>query len=173
MKRAIIIGTRPDRTEQLRNCLDSINTNIPIITVDCDGYEVGKLKWVLDNTDLDEFIFLQDTVEVKNPKFIDIALALPQSVSICNHPSLFGCYLGKYKRAILEQMDLPEIKTKLQSVEYEMQIGLDYAKFEKPFPLFDDLHNVDNFVDKFGHMVMKIENDYLIKYKSVWNRKML
>jgi len=173
MKKAIIIGTRPGRKEQLQNCLSSIITDVPILIVDCGGYEVGKLKWVLNNTDLDEFIFLQDSVEVKNPKFIDIAFALPQSVSICNYPRLFGCYLGKYKRLVLEKMNLPDIKDKLGSVEYEMQIGLDYSKFEEPFELFDDLHNVENFVDKFGHMVMKIENDYLIKYKSVWNREML
>jgi hypothetical protein len=70
-------------------------------------------------------------------------------------------------------MSLPDIKDKLGSVEYEMQIGRDYCKFEKPFELFDDLRNVDNFVEKFGHKVMKIENDYLIKYKTIYNRNLL
>jgi hypothetical protein len=170
MKQAIVVGTRPDRKDQLKNCLNSLNTSYDVLTVDCDGYEVGKIKWVLNNTDLDEFIFLQDTIEVKNPRFIDICFALPQSVSICNYPFLFGCYLGKYKRSVLEKMSLPEIKDKLGSVEYEMQIGLDYCRFEKPFELFDDLEDVDNFVEKWGHKVMKIENDYLIKYKTCYNR---
>ncbi len=171
--KAVIIGTRPDRTEQLQNCTNSFNTSYKVIIVDCDGYEVGKLKWVLNNTDIDEFIFLQDTVEVKDPRFIDICFARPESVSICNYPSLFGCYLGKYKRSVLAKMNLPDIKDKLGSVEYEMQIGRDYYKFEKPFELFDDLRNVDNFVEKFGHKVMKIENDYLIKYKTIYNRNLL
>lgn len=173
MKKAIIIGTRPDRKEQLRNCLNSFTTPYDILIADCDGYEVGKLKWVLEKTDIDEFIFLQDTVEVKDAKFIEMCFFLPQSVSICNYPALFGCYLGKYKRSILEKMNLPDVKDKLGAVEYEMQIGLDYSKFEIPFILFDDLNNVDNYVDKWDHKVMKIENDYLIKYKSVWNRSML
>jgi hypothetical protein len=173
MKQAIIIGTRPDRKEQLQNCLNSFTTDHDILIADCDGYEIGKIKWVLNNTDIDEFVFLQDTIEVKNPKFIDICFALPQSVSICNYPFLFGCYLGKYKRSVLEKIDLPDIKDKREAVEYEMQLGLDYCRFERPFELFDDLHNVDNFVEKFGHKVMKIENDYLIKYKSIWNRSML
>lgn len=173
MKQAIVIGTRPDRQEQLDNCIDSFHTRYEIEIVSCEGYEVGKLKWVLENTKFDEFIFLQDSIEIKNPRLFDLCFAIPQSVSICNYPSLFGCYLGKYKRSILEQMALPDINSKLQSVEYEMQIGSDYSKFEKPFELFDDLSDVDNYVEKFGRKVMKIENDYLIKYKSIWNRSMI
>jgi len=172
-KQAVVIGTRPDRKEQLRNCLNSFTTPYDILIADCDGYEVGKLKWVLEKTDIDEFVFLQDTVEVKDPRFINICFALPQSVSICNYPSIFGCYLGKYKRSVLEKMNLPDVKDKLGAVEYEMKIGQDYSKFETPFVLFDDLNNVDNFVEKWGKKVMKIENDYLIKYKSIWNRSML
>lgn len=172
-KQAVVIGTRPDRKEQLQNCLNSFTTPYDILIADCDGYEVGKLKWVLKKTDVDEFIFLQDSVEVKDPKFIEMCFFLPQSVSICNYPFFFGCYLGKYKRSVLEKMDLPDIKNKKEAVEYEVQIGIDYAKHEIPFALFDDLHNVDNFVEKWGKKVMKIENDYLIKYKSIWSRDMI
>lgn len=174
MKKVIVIGTRPDRTEQFKNCFDSLSgSKHHILKVDCDGYEIGKIKWVLDHTDIDEFVFLQDSVEIKDPKFIEMCFFLPQSVSICNYPFFFGCYLGKYKRSVLEKMDLPDIKNKKEAVEYEAQIGIDYAKHEIPFALFEDLHNVENYVEKWGHKVMKIENEYLIKYKSIWNRFMI
>ncbi|MCC7571151.1 hypothetical protein KO465_07500 [Candidatus Micrarchaeota archaeon] len=174
VKKAIVIGTRPDRKDQLENCLSSIKTDYPVLVVDCDGYEMGKIYWTLLNTDVDEFIFLQDTVEIKNNDLFKICFEdFDKSVSICNSPRMFGCYMGKFKRSILERMALKPTQTKLSSVEYEMQIGDDYSNFEMPIKLFDNLGKTDKFIEKWGHKVMVIENEYLIKYKSIWNRNML
>lgn len=174
MKKVIVIGTRPDRTEQFKNCFDSLSgSKHHILKVDCDGYEIGKIKWVLDHTDIDEFVFLQDSVEIKDNSVFDICFSTTHSVSICDYPNPFGCYLGKYKRSVLEKIDLPDIKTKKESIDYERHFFIDYTRYEKLDQVGGSLANVENYVEKWGHKVMKIENEYLIKYKSIWNRFMI
>lgn len=173
LKKAIVICTRPDRKEQLKNCWESIKSPYLKIAVDCDGYEIGKIKWVLDHTDFEEFVFLQDSVEVKDNSVFDVCFSHNGGVSLCNYPMLLGCYLGKYERKVLEQMNLPDIKTKNEAVDYESRIATDYLRHGSLLEVGGSLNNVDNFVEKFGHKVMKIENEYLIKYKSYWNRSML
>ena len=173
MKQAIIIGTRQDRTEQFKNCWNSIKSPYLRLAVDCDGYEVGKIKWVIDHTDIDEFIFLQDSVEIKDNTLFDVCFSTTHSVSICDYPNPFGCYLGKYKRSVLEKIYLPDIKTKAESVNYESKFFIDYMKYEQPTQIGGSLEDVKNYVEKWGHKVMKIENEYLIKYKSIWTRDML
>jgi len=170
---AIVIGTRPDRKDQLNNLLKTLKVPFPVMTVDCDGYEIGKIKWVLENTKLESFIFLQDTVEVKDPYPFFLALSSQTNVSFCDYPRPFGCYLGKYTRKTLEKIDLPDVQTKEQSVDYEMKFHEDINKNGGFQTIGEDLHNVDNFVEKFGHRVMKIEGKYFIKYKTTWNRNQL
>jgi hypothetical protein len=173
---AIVIGTRPDREEQLNNCLASIGyTKYLVVVVDCDGYEIGKIKSVLKNTKIDKFIFLQDSVEVKDKSLFDLCFLSPSAVSLCNYPKDFGCYLGMYWRETLEKMNLPDIKTKLDAVNYEEKFADEYSKYahSKIMTIGKDMHNVDNFVEKWGHKVMMIENDYLIKYKTCYNRDQL
>ena len=94
MKQAIIIGTRPDRTKQFNNCWNSIKSPYLKIAIDCDGYEIGKIKWVIDHTDIDDFVFLQDSVEIKDNTLFDVCFSTTHSVSICDYPNPFGCYLG-------------------------------------------------------------------------------
>jgi hypothetical protein len=170
MKRAIVIGTQPDRTEQLSNCLKSIDSEYPVYVIDCDGYEIAKIK--LASSLFDEFVFLQDTVEIKNNDLFKMCFDNPKSVSICNYPGLFGCYLGKYKSEIIKQLKTPDTLTKAQSVDLESYLGQLYSVFEQPVQLFA-MKNTDHFIDKWGHKVMVIENEYLIKYKSCWNRSMI
>jgi len=172
-KQVIVIGTRPDRKEQLSNCWDSIKSPYLRIAVDCDGYEIGKIKWVLNHTDFDEFVFIQDSFEVRDNSIFDICFSHTGGVSLCNYPMLLGCYLGKYERKVLEKMSLPDIKTKAEAVDYESRIATEYLKYGSLLEIGGSLRDVDNFVEKFGHKVMKIENEYFIKYKSYWNRSML
>jgi hypothetical protein len=70
-------------------------------------------------------------------------------------------------------MDLPDIKNKKEAVDYELQFPIDYCEYEIPESIGDDLNNVDNFVEKWGKKVMKIEGKYLTKYKTIWNRSQL
>jgi hypothetical protein len=170
----IIIGTRPDRKEQLQNCTSSISSEFPYITVDCDGYEIGKIKWALEHTNFDEFVFLQDSTEIKDNNLFNKLKNTRRSVSFNNCPSLFGSYLGKYKRSVLEQMTLPLIRDKLGSVDYECKFGREYAQIDPPLVLFPEFKDGDNFVEKWGNKkMMKIENKYLIKYKSIWCKEQL
>lgn len=66
-----------------------------------------------------------------------------------------------------------EFVTKMDAINLEWILGDLYEKYEKPYELFDDMQNIDKFVIKWDRKVMKIENDYLIKYKSIWNKTMV
>ena len=70
-------------------------------------------------------------------------------------------------------MNLPDIKTKAEAVDYESRFATEYLRHGSLLEIGRSLGDVDNFVEKFGHKVMKIENEYLIKYKSYWSRSML
>lgn len=177
-KQAIVIGTRQDRRDQLRNCLESIKVDYPVVVADCGNYEIGKIQWVLKYCDFEEFVFLQDSVEIKNNDLFHKVFSIKESVSICNYPRMFGCYLGKYKshimRKLIEDNKLNlEFVTKMDAINLEWILGDLYEKYEKPYELFDDMQNIDKFVIKWDKKVMKIENDYLIKYKSIWSKTMV
>ena len=131
-KNAILIGTQPDRKEQLDNCIASLDgVSYPVIISDCEGYEVGKFKELLKLTDVENFVFLQDSIEVKDQSIFDLCFSSQASVSLNEYPQSFGCYIGKFKRSVLEKMSLPHLETKLDIVNYEVKIDFYYKRFTK------------------------------------------
>jgi hypothetical protein len=170
MNKAIIVGTRPDRKKWLNNCLKSIDSKYSVVVVNCEGYEVGKMKWVLNNTDIDRFVFLQDSIEVKDNSVFECLDKYTQGVSLCSYPRLFGCYFGCYNSWALRKINLPDIDKKLTAVQYEMIIHKDYSNYDEIVDLGKDLVDNDIFIKKFGKKVMKLENKYFIKYKSHWSQ---
>lgn len=170
MKRAIIIGSNSS-TLWLENCLKTFQgyKEFPVLVVVNDDFEVGKILHTLKYTDLDEFFLLHDTVEIKDPSFFKLAFETEGSVSLCLEPTTFGMFLGKYRRKILETMDIKPTLTKKDAVIAEMSFNQDYCSREpKMTVLFPEFRNSNVFVDKFGRKNMLLENEYLRKYKGTW-----
>jgi hypothetical protein len=131
------------------------------------GYELGAFRAVLERTDLDEFLFLQDTFEVKDLAFLDICFARPESVAL--GPTFFH-YAGKWKRSVLAEMDIPIVTSKAESIHQEHTFSRLYWEREPVWVFDTHFHDGEHqgFVEAFGRTNMLLENDYFIKRKGTW-----
>ena len=62
----IVVATTPGRENWLKQCLESIER--PVMVLSDFTFELGKIKWVFENTKIQRFMFLQDSVVIKNHK---------------------------------------------------------------------------------------------------------
>jgi hypothetical protein len=173
MNQGIVIGSTTQTKDWLQNCLNSFGKydKYPIIVVINDDFELGKLKWAYDHTDLDEIFLLHDTMEIKDVGLFDEAFeqCAGKSYALSDHPTYMGMFLGKYRREILRLMDIPITKTKREAVLQETDFNQRYAQLE-PFKVVCDppLRNTDIFEDKFGRKNMVLESEFVRKYKGTW-----
>jgi hypothetical protein len=80
----------------------------------------GKIKWVYENTNIDRFIFLQDSIVIRDNDLLMSLFDTDGSSCIMCGPRCFGSYLGLYERNTLSQLDIPEISSKLEAVQQEI-----------------------------------------------------
>ena len=170
--KAIVIATTKNRSDWAKQCYDSLKdyTRYPVIILDHYEYELGKIRWILENTNLDEFIFLQDSVILKSTDWLDEVFDYNGSVSFAARP--FFMYLGKYKRETLERVGVPEVVSKQQAVDYEATWTKQYSEAGTYETLFD-LSDTNHFTEHLGRRNMVIENDKLVKYKHIWSGDMV
>lgn len=172
--KAIVIATTKGRDEWVENCLNSFNgyDKYPIIVLDEYDYELGKIKYIFENRkDIDEFILLHDSVELKNTDWIEEVFNIKGGVSF--HPRPYFMYLGKYRREILKQVYIPTVNSKREAVRYEVEWNELYRDTEGQHTVFADLRDTDVFEEKFGRLNMVIEDNNLIKYKHIWHEDMI
>jgi len=170
--KAIIIATTKDRSDWAKQCYDSLKgyTRYPVIILDQYQYELGKIWWVIENTTIDEFLFLQDSIVLKSTDWLDDVFDFEGSVSLAERP--FFMYLGKYQRSRLEKVGIPEVSSKKEAVDYEASWTKRYSESGDYETLFD-LKDTNVFEERLGRRNMVIENDKLIKYKHIWNGDMV
>lgn len=176
MRQAIVIGSTTRTKDWLQNCLNSFGDykNYPIIVVVNNDFELGKIKWVMDNTNLDEFFLLHDTVEIKSLSMFDIAFQTTGSFALSNQPVYMGMFLGKYRREILSQMQITPSQTKIDAVLAEVSFNNRYAQLEpNQNTISSPLVNTDVFEEKFGRKNMVLENPFIKKYKGTWSMEMV
>ncbi len=143
-----------------------------------DLYELGAFRKILDETELDEFLFLQDTFEIKDIRVLDLIFKSKQSIAL--GPGLFH-YAGKWKRSVLKELEpLPVVRSKKESVHWEHTIGRRYwAAAEQTDegiycmdPNFHD-GNHKGFVEAYNRTNMVLENDWYRKLKGDWGQRPL
>lgn len=174
MKQAIVIGSTTKTKHWLENCLNSFGDyrGYPIMVMVNNDWEIGKIKWVLEYTNLDEFFLLHDTVEIKDPILFDIAFKTNagKSFALSGSPAYMGMYLGKYRREVLSQIEIPSVATKKEAVDQEIAFNQRYAEKEQNKEMIEQpLNNTNIFEDKFGRTNMVLENFYIKKYKGTWS----
>jgi hypothetical protein len=134
-----------------------------------DGFEIGAIEATLSLTKWDEFILLQDTIEIKDQKIFDKLFEDYPGQSVSYNP-YFQMYLGKYRREVLEKMmPLPQVRTKIDAVREEWDFTKKYSDVDGNTQVFNRHFVDDNFYDKIENGVMKMQDDYIIKYKRTWN----
>jgi len=168
-----VIGTTPEREIWLKNLLSSMGKISAVILSDYT-FELGKIKFILEQTKIKKFLFLQDSIVFKDVErfYYDIS-KFDGSVSVNNFPTHYGSYMGVYERKILNKIKIPKIINKEESVYYEVAFNNKYLKlasYNVPvlYPEFkDNLNSGFEFVN--GRKNLIIENDILIKYKGTWS----
>jgi hypothetical protein len=149
--------------------LEDLANRYNLLTNEEDHYELGAIRKVMDETDLDEWLLLQDTFEVKDQRFLADVFDCPTSVAL--GPTFFH-YAGKWRRAVLNRMEIPVVTTKRESVHYEHTFSRSYWAIEDVWvfdPDFDD-GQPSGFVERFGRLNMLLENDYYRKFKGNWGQ---
>jgi hypothetical protein len=120
MRKMIFISTAPGREHWVKDCSASITLPHTIVSMP-GNYELGKIRWILENTIIDRFIFLQDSVVIRNEALLVQAFECSGSVCLYCSPNCFGCYLGLYERESLLKVPIPDISHKDDSIECESQ----------------------------------------------------
>ena len=169
MKNEIVISTSPGRSEWVKHCLESIN--VPCLVVSGYGYELGKIKWVYENTNIDKFIFLQDSVVIRNNELLMSLFESEGSACLMCDPSHMGSYLGLYERKILDRIDIPIISKKSESISNEIEWTKRYIEACDHFSHPVDLKHETIFtVMRNGRENMLYVNDLYEKWKGDWGQ---
>ena len=200
MKPVIAIVTHHSNWDMLKNLLKSIKgyTKYPILIVvneakatpkalldeikdyrvilnNQDGFELGALRRILEQTKYEEILLLQDSCEVKDVRLFDMVFQTPGSVAISFG---FMSYMGKYERKVLLSVRMPITLTKTESVRQEGQFNRLYlANCERFRVLFGTFgfssYKGNRFEHSFGRKNLVSENEYLINRKGTWSSKQL
>lgn len=167
----IVVATTPGRENWLKQCLESIER--PVMVLSDFTFELGKIKWVFDNTKIQRFMFLQDSVVIKNQKIFELLDEDKGSIALTNDPCMYGMYLGVYEKNTLEMIDIPLPKSKDESISLELSWTESYCRAARNVRLaFTDL--TDSRAKRkevlFGRENLVLENEFLIKYKGNWGQ---
>lgn len=167
----IVIATTPSREDWLKQCLASISK--PVLVLSDFTFELGKINWIFSNTKIDRFMFLQDSVIIKDEKIFELLYQDKGSIALTNDPGMYGMYMGIYERKILEQIEIPIPKSKSEAIQYELTWTDTYCKAARNVRLaFTDL--TDSRAKRkqviFGRENLVLENDFLIKFKGNWGQ---
>jgi hypothetical protein len=167
IERGIVITTHQSTKPFLIDLIDSLSgVKYPYIIIDHTNkqneFEIGGIR--IGKDIFNEFIYLHDTVYIKNIDVFDMLFEQQASVS----PNR-NMYLGYYNSDVLEGMDIPVVSNKRDAVTQE-SLFMEYYMRES----FNHGHLFDEFVDgevyeyKHGRENKVIENEYLKKYKGTW-----
>lgn len=125
----IVVASSDGREDWALECSRSIEREHVIYVAPKDGgYELGVLKWCLERTTADRFIFLQDSVVILDNHVFEMIDNARGSICLNHTFCHYACFLGVYERRVLEWMDLPVTRTKREAVLAETEWTLEYVK---------------------------------------------
>lgn len=152
----------------LPGCLDSIPADIPTVVWRGGGYEAGGLRFA-SLLNVDEFFFMQDSARIKDSQWLrDILADKGTSYCVNNETGPYSMYTGKIRMEILRQIPVPETKTKMDAVLFEMSFGNHYSNLDPNIKvLWPELtfENAGN-AEVFGRPVKVYENEHFLKWKT-------
>ena len=176
MKKGIVVGTSAFTKDFLKPCLDSLKgTPYKVLVVSNDnytpdfpidnlivnewnGWELAVLQRGKEN--FDEFIHIMDTTLIKDITMFDKLFALEGNVVLT--AGNFH-YMGKF--VTKELPNLPIVHDKLLAIYLEVRWldGFKYTEFTPDLPVHTNV-----FEEIHGMKRMKLENEYMIKWKGTY-----
>jgi hypothetical protein len=178
LHQGVVITSTASRLAILQNCLASFAgaAGYPILPLLLPGAsDVDHLRWVMEHTLLDEFVFLHDSCELLDPALLPLVFEQlrGRSVAFTVSPLKFGTLIGKFRREVVGQIPIPPVRTAVEAALFELAFANAYNRLEPDAPLLDPpLATCQVFREKFGRRNMVLENRYLRKYKSRWTMEM-
>lgn len=174
MNPTVVIGSYKG-SPFLQGCLDSIPSNVSCIVVRNDGYECGCLRWIQENFTGEKFLFIQDSARIKKPVWLYDCFLDHKSYSLNNETGPYSMYSGVYRTEILRQIPIPETRTKMDAVLFEMSIGQHYSQLDPNIEVLWPELRLENAREDvmFDRPVMIYENEYFFKAKGTWGGWMI
>lgn len=163
----VVVNDAPNASVEV---LEWLARRVRLITLQENYWELGAINAML-STDVDEFFLLQDTIEIFDNSFLDMAFERWPGQSVAFDRN-FSHYMGKFRREILLDMaPLPVVTSKEEAIEQEFKFVQAYRDAEKSFiPVIDGGFsdtNPNNFRQKkFGRDNLVLISPYLNKYKG-------
>lgn len=163
ISRGIVISASEYSRLFYEDLMKSIKTDYPIYI--CweglgrpDGsFELGAID--KGSKIFDEFIYLHDTVLIKDNILFDELFAIEGHVALTDG---FFHYFGKFVSKDLPP--IPIVTNKEEAIEWELQwFTQPYTVFKNPLPVITEV-----FEEKYGRTNMVLSNDYLDKFKARW-----
>ena len=177
MKQVIAINSHLTTNGYLVNLLNSIGDykKYPVIVLRHGKWELECLRWFKEDTNYDEMFLLHDTTVINDLGLFDIVFDLHRGKSV-SLSSDYCSYLGKYCRSVLEEMEIPASRSKIDSIRYEGAFNREYVKRCKQgefISLFGDFgrsfYRGNRIEEVFGEQRMVSENEFIKKYKGIYN----
>jgi hypothetical protein len=170
MRRGIVITTSEYTRPFYKDLIDSLyGCKYPVVTVFNplinSPYESGGLR--VGMVLFDEFIYIQDTVIIKDLSLFDKLFEHDGMISIAPN---FLMYLGKYESQKLREVQIPQVWDKKGAIamEFWLRTVFPVSCFDPTF--IDGNHTWE---EKHGRRRMVLENIYIKKFKSCWDVTMI
>ena len=178
--RGIVITTSEHTKDYLQACFNSVLDTYPILIVGnkytpldliipknakvkfayngWNGFELGGI--LAGKEVFDEFVHLMDTCVIKDKKVFE-RVFLERGHVFFTKGGFH--YMGKFVSNDLPH--IPRIHTKKEAIDLELKwlIPHGYTCFEPNLPVESNV-----FEEKFGQRRMRLENDFMIKWKGTW-----
>jgi len=181
VKRGIVVTTSEYTKDFLKNCLESIKGAKYPITILSNGGYIPDLTWtgyvynVIINPingwemagiqagkdNFDEFVHIMDTTVIKDISLFDRLFELDGNIALTQG---HFHYMGKYETAKLP--NLPIITSKEVAIMLEAHWLKYYKEFKPDLPCLSEV-----IEEVHGQRRMKLENDYMIKWKGTWQKE--
>lgn len=163
----IVVGTNPERTEWLKDCLASIrrtSSRRRVLIHSDGGYEIAALRTAVKH--FSRFVYIHDSCEVLSSDFWDVIDGLDGPAWLFGDP---GMYLGVYDRPDLEPVlaDAPDPVDKRQSIEWEGRIR---SVIHAPTLWPEVTDAAGRLEERHGRMNLVLENRLLRKWKGNWGQ---
>lgn len=179
--RGIVITTSAYTKDFLQDCFNSVkdakypivilsngghvptietNREIKVIINPNNGWELAGIQAGKDN--FDSFVHIMDTTLIKDISMFDKLFAFAPDENVVLTKGNFH-YMGKFETARLP--NLPIVKSKDVAIMLEAHWLKFYREFKPDLPVETDVFEVVH-----GQRRMRLENEYMIKWKGTFQR---
>jgi hypothetical protein len=135
---------------------------------------MGAIQAIYDNLPwIKEFWLLQDSIVIKDIDIFTVTFEELYGKSVSYAPNTFECYLGKWRRDILDNMQpFPQVTTKKEAIHWEHEFAAHYFRYEGwNIPCLDWTFMSENpnnrIVGVLGEKRLLQVGAYIDKYKGI------